>query len=123
MTCQTCISLRKDADQIRRSRALTCHWCIYANHEGGFWTGTATHCTVSGKSIESHCGSCTPSCPKGKHRADGMVKWLGIHWYGPPKPWRWGFTFSGPVPGCGCMKWAKDLWLTIRSKLVSTNKG
>lgn len=122
-TCATCINTRPDADQIRRARALTCHWCIYADHDGGFWQGTAVACTVSGLPIERHIASCGPTCPKGKHRADGMVRWLGILWFGCPAPWRWFFKFSGPIPGCGCMAWAKLLWIRIRHKLAITNKG
>lgn len=125
MACPSCINARPDAYQIKRARALQCQMCMWADHDGGMWSGTAVTCTVSGRAVAVHIQSCAPSCPKGKHRADGMVKWLGLWWYGCPAPWRWPFKFSGKIPGCGCTVAGKRAWLWIKAKLVwtSTDKG
>lgn len=44
------------------------------------------------------------------------MRYLWITWYGVPAFLRWmlGKRLTGPVPGCGCMRWAKNLWLRIK---------
>lgn len=118
MGCNTCMNARPDAAEIRRARSIICHWCIYAEHDTGPWDGTAVTCTVDGLSVETHCTSCRPSCPVGKHPdLNGMVRFMGIEWYGVPAFLRWLLVFklTGNVPGCGCVRVLKDLWLRFRS--------
>lgn len=46
-------------------------------------------------------------CPLGRHAdALGRVRWLGVLWYGVPKPLRRGRE----LPGCGCPCLTRDLW-------------
>lgn len=127
MTCVGCINASPDAADIRRARAIICHWCLYAEHEpDGTITGTAVACTVDGLSVDSHVTSCRPSCPKGKHPDEnGMVVFMGIRWYGVPAFLRWLLVFrlTGAVPGCGCVAYLKDLWLRAKARMaVRTNK-
>lgn len=117
MTCSSCINARPDASQIKRARAIMCHWCLWAEHDTGPWDGTAVSCTISGRPVDVHISSCRPSCPKNLHPdGDGLVRYLWITWYGVPAFLRWmlGKRLTGPVPGCGCMRWAKNLWLRIK---------
>lgn len=124
-TCASCTNARPDAAQIHRSNALLCHFCLWAEHDGGMWSGTAVTCTVSGKPVELHIASCKPSCPKNKHWKDGIVRFAWMRWMGHVYPLAWLMRrqFTGPLPACGCMVWAKMLWLKIRHKLARTNKG
>lgn len=123
MACQTCQQNRPDADQIRRSNALVCHFCLWAEHEGGPWHGTAVRCTVSGKPIESHVASCAPSCPKGKHYRDGVVRFWFMSWIGHvfPLAFLMRGSLTGPLPGCGCNAFLKRTWLRIKRKIAGTN--
>jgi hypothetical protein len=108
VTCQSCQMSRPDASQIRRARAIMCSTCIYGERsDAGYWGLAVVGCTVSGMSIEAHMTSCQPSCPKGLHPdKDGIVKWLGVRWFGVPMPKRFIIRkkLTGPVPGCGCIR-------------------
>lgn len=124
MACQSCMNARPDAIAIKRSNALLCQCCMWAEHDGGVWNGTAVLCTVSGRPVEVHIASCKPSCPKGKHWDNGVVRWAWMRWMGHVYPLAvlMRRQLSGPLPLCGCHYVAKTLWLRIKSWLVWTNK-
>lgn len=123
MACGSCQPT--DPNMVRAKSAI-CHLCIYAERDAvSPWVVGAVSCSVDGKPIESHIMAKVPTCLKGKHPdAQGMVKWLGILWYGTPYPMRVLLRrrLTGPLPGCGCMKWAKLLWLRIHNSVRSGNK-
>lgn len=136
-----CQQARADADQIRRARALVCHWCPRADFAPasparlfvGWLLGllqskpaplprwSAVRCTVSGRAVEDHCQTCAPSCPEGRHprSADGMVRDAGTWWYGVPafKRWLAAHQVTGAVPGCGCCQPLKDAWVRFKAAL------
>lgn len=85
--------------------------------------GTYSLCTIDGKA------PCSRPCPRGHHPdADGIIRWMGLRWFGVPYPIRlWGRTgmyteTTGlasktdwrKLEGCGCLVVAKRLWRVIR---------
>ncbi len=114
MTCASCGS-SPDAAMVRRARAVICHTCLWVEHStDGPWTGVGVLCTISGKPVEQHIQSCAPSCPRKRHPDQtGMVRFMGMEWYGVPRFLRWVLAgrLTGTVPGCGCHARLKRLWL------------
>jgi hypothetical protein len=103
---------RADAAQIRRARAILCHFCPYADHDGPWFNSPAIRCSVSGKPVEAHITSCAPSCPMGSHPdKEGYCRVAGVVTCGVFKLWRWLFPveLTGPVPGCGCFQRLKGI--------------
>lgn len=100
-----------------RSRAAMCHTCIYAEHAPNAFVGGAISCTIEG-------GKLLEKCPKGKFgESAGVVKWLGLEWYGVPYPIRlalWICHPKHPKPsgftGCGCLKVVKDWWKNLKAR-------
>lgn len=119
MTCASCANKSPEAAQIRRARAILCHFCPYVEHTSdGPWTGVGVACTVSGKPVDHHIQSCHPTCPVGKHPDPaGLVRFAWIRWYGVPRFLRWALAYrlTGAVPGCGCIYRLKNLWLRLRT--------
>jgi len=77
-------------------------------------------CSVSGKPARGH--SARQDCPKGRHPKSGVVRWLGVWWYGVPYPIRRYLKAIGKVkdyrklPGCGCIKAIKDALVLVGLK-------
>ena len=97
----------------RRARAAMCLTCLDADRGFGM---DAIHCTVSGKTIETHVLQSDLTCPEGKHPdSDGCITWGGVRWYGVPMPVRWLLRrkLTGPLSGCGCIKLLKDCWVWV----------
>jgi len=75
-------------------------------------------CTLDGKALTTHARSL--DCPKGRHPVNGFVRWLWVEWIGVPYPIRWWLARKGKVtdisklPGCGCIRFLKDLWTKTR---------
>ena len=119
MTCGGCGGGLAPSERERlRERAALCRACpdgLYAGME-------AIGCTISGRPIEHHLYGV--ECPAGRLPGpDGLVTWCGIRWYGVPWPVRlWARVTARTRPrldswrGCGCIRWAKDLW--VRAQLA-----
>ena len=111
MTCHGCHkSERKGAPGVRESNAVMCLTCPSLSL-------TETHCLVSQEPVWLHIMG--KPCPRLRHLQDGVVRWLGMRWYGVPWPirvWRWRkskkrwIDFGRQFVGCGCFKWPKDLY-------------
>ena len=101
----------------RRERAAICRVCPDALYHGFGAIG----CTVSGKAIEDHLYG--DPCPVGRLPGpDGLVNWCGMTLYGVPWPARLWARLTAPTRpglgtwrGCGCWRWAKDLWVKMTS--------
>lgn len=115
MTCGSC----QASQQSTRAKSVICHLCIYAERDPvSPWVNGAISCSIDGKPIESHVMATVPTCPMGKHPdAAGLVRWLGILWFGVPAPMRWVLRsrLTGPLPGCGCTVWGKTRWLRLKA--------
>lgn len=87
----------------------------------GLRGGGAVRCTVSGRSVAEHVMESVATCPRRRHGA--VVRWFGIMWYGPPAPLRWlmFWWLTGPVPGCGCVKFLKDIWESFHAASTDQN--
>lgn len=70
------------------------------------------------------CGACEPGELTAHSPASGHIpnappppvmlwRWLGVTWYGMPKPVRW-WKRARHQPGCGCVKVLKDAWNAVR---------
>lgn len=109
-----------------RAKSAICHLCIYAERDPvSPWVVGAVSCSVDGKPIESHVMAKVPTCPHGKHPdANGLVKWVGILWFGVPAPLRFVLRnrLTGPLPGCGCMRTPKLVWLKIQALVRGMGK-
>jgi len=79
-------------------------------------------CRFSGVALTIHAGGL--ACPKRRHPVEGVVRWLGIRWYGVPWPLRIWLVFTKAecrlfdLPGCGCMVWAKRKFGNIKGLQV-----
>ena len=57
---------------------------------------------------------------------DGVIRWLGLDWYGVPYPVRLRLvrdgklTHQSKLPGCGCIKVLKDAWESVSLMFNST---
>jgi hypothetical protein len=105
----------------RRARAAMCQLCIWAEHDSESpWGIGAVECTISGRPVSDHILSPEPTCPKNRH--GGLVRWGMLWWYGVPRFLRWALAWrtTGPMPGCGCWKPAKDAWVRFRDR---SNRG
>jgi hypothetical protein len=128
--CNSCPGTRKDA---LRTAMLMCLDCpdYQTRHDGkrpiaycGKARADVVGLTAKGKTV------LMMPCPRKRHPdALGRVRWLGMFWYGVPYPMRlrrskrlarlFGVKpYTRPPAGCGCMAWAKTLWL----KLTKTPK-
>ena len=109
MGCGSCTS-----KETALARALICHSCVFALRKGG----QAVSCTVGGLPVIGHVQGAP--CRKNKHPdGDGVVRWIGLRWYGVPRPIVWWLSIRWPALraaslGCGCLKGPKDLWRRIR---------
>lgn len=100
-----------------RDQAAVCHFCPIAEHAPNAFVTGAVACTIGGRiAVE---------CPRKYFDGSGVVRWLGVRWYGLPYPLRlmlWAFHPKHPRPssysGCGCLVWARDLW----ERAVSSSK-
>ena len=101
-----------------RARAIMCQTCIYGERTDSTTFGLAV-VSCDGVPIAQYITGFS-RCPKEKHPDQyGVVRWLGIRWFGVPKPLRmlmrpW---LTGDVQGCGCIARLKTLWLKIQGKL------
>lgn len=80
---------------VAKTNAAICRRCP---HHGG------SMCLLDGQRYTRTVRPASNPCPLGKHTTDGVVRWMGIRWYGVPAPLRW----FGPLrryrlPGCGCI--------------------
>lgn len=94
----------------RRTAAAMCVACP----RSGIIQGVRI-CTESGRTTISHTDA--QDCPIGRHPDKaGIVRWRWLRWYGVPMPLRWKIKdrLTKPLPGCGCVKPIKDLWLRLR---------
>jgi hypothetical protein len=108
----------------RRSRAIMCHFCIYAEHHATEpWKKGAVECRISGKPVSLYILNPVPCCPKNKHGP--ITKYLGIRHYGAPKYLRWLLykRLTGPVAGCGCIYVLKNMWVKYGMQLFKKNKS
>ena len=83
--------------------------------------GWAHGCRITGMTVSAACRRYS-HCPRERlPDADGIVRWLGIRWYGVPYPlrvWRWQTRFNdvefreymARIPQCGCIVVLKDWW-------------
>lgn len=112
MGCGGCRT-KHDQRQATRVRAAMCAACQH----GGALGGATVECRVSGRPIAEHVRG-GAVCPVGAHPKGGVLTWLGILWYGVPMPIRVALRdkLSGPLPGCGCVKFLKDLYESEVSK-------
>ena len=96
-----------DGRMIRDDVMTSAAMCAACPHAG------LVMCLVDGKALTTHARAV--DCPKGRHPSDGVVRWLGVKWYGVPFPIRWWLNrkqlVSNPdrLPGCGCIRFLKDL--------------
>lgn len=107
--CQS-TTLTIDRRPILASRALSCAVCA------GF---DATHCPSTGRACAEHIE--IGVCPRKAYGERGVVRWLGLDWYGVPylkRRWVWfrhfrqtrSFReFNAALPGCGCLRRLKDV--------------
>lgn len=105
-----------------RDHAAMCEICPYAQRgEGISMARTAVWCRIAQDPVLVRIT--LEQCPARTFAEDGIVRWLGIEWYGVPMPVRWWLRLTHPkrpkirgFSGCGCVKVLKDLW--IRAGLV-----
>lgn len=100
--------------QAERERGAMCHLCPMAERDTlEPWAIGAVRCTISGLQIQEHTVAAAP-CPLGMHPdAQGLVRWAWLIWYGVPDPIRLALAnrLTGPLPGCGCVKYIKDIYV------------
>lgn len=114
MTCTGCQPMTGDEFAALRVRLCMCRFCAGAK---------ADRCPRDGEAIGAKLVPVTYSCPRRRHPdADGIVRWLGVRWYGVPMPLRalaWLLHARGTRPlreyvrtyaGCGCVKVLRDFW-------------
>ena len=65
---------------VAKTNAAICRRCP---HHGG------SMCLLDGQRYTRTVRPASNPCPLGKHTTDGVVRWMGIHWYGVPAPLRW----------------------------------
>lgn len=102
---------KQTTDGVRRSRAAMCCVCRW-----GGWN--ARTCRRDGASVSLRVRGKDATCPRGWHTTDGLVRWMGLRWYGVPYPVRVVLAVLAESPhvsvkaaefdGCGCVKALKD---------------
>lgn len=115
---------RPDQASVAQQRAVMC-WACPEVH-GGPWGGKRV--CPDGETVRVKISIGGKGCPRDNHPdPHGVVRWLGLRFYGVPMPVRlaaWWFHGShrrpGFWPGCGCAKWFKDLWTTLRPSTRET---
>ena len=111
MGCECGEPVVQIAPSQRRSRAVMCDCC---KHSDGL------QCRKSGFGALVIVSAPKAICPIRRHpNENGVVRWLGIEWYGVPAPIRWRVKkhLSGTLGGCGCIRRLKDLWVRITRNL------
>ena len=145
MPCPSCKSSKPDL--VTRTRAAMCHVCPHAIKTTvpeiqfvGFrgwwmrWIATpvrAARCTKHPGHVPK-VGDKIPitvnTCPIGRHPdREGIVRWLGVRWYGVPMPIRvrlmiFARQHRSPryYDGCGCVVRLKDWWSRLRRRRTTS---
>ena len=71
----------------------------------------STDCGCCGVAPGTYPDPATLKIPGEVERGE-VTRWLGLEWYGTPKPLRW-LGIGKKDPGCGCVKPLKDAWNRI----------
>lgn len=105
----------KDTPADVLTKAARCHLCLYSEHLPDAVNQGATLCydgvPIVGRSV----------CPRGYFDSTGIVRWMGIRWYGLPifmRVFLYLFKRSHPKisswNSCGCVVVIKDFWTKFR---------
>lgn len=112
----------KATAEVRDRRRAAAVMCMLCRHR--WLRGPRTVCGLTGLTVERAVieGGC------GRHpEAAGVLRWLGLRWYGVPAPLRWLLRLlialrrvrplTGPLDGCGCIVALRDRWDALRARL------
>lgn len=111
---------------VLHERLAMCCMCLHAEHDGTFWGRGPDRCGLSGHDVMDMVTR--RGCPRNKFPRGprSVTRWAWMRWYGVPYPvrlvvWAAGAHHRPPSRwhGCGCLVWAKDLWLAVRAALAS----
>lgn len=104
MSCTGCHA-EMELNRTRVAMCTACPWVV-RNTRGHLVLCRIDHDGIAGRT----------SCPHRRYPdASGVLRWLGLRWYGVPAPlrwWlqeRWGLLQKTTLPGCGCIVVLKNL--------------